>query len=86
MTFEKRAQKFQADDMTLLLAEAKFQLIRSTTQIWVVMRYQCGIPTLLFFTRTRLFFSCRETSDGVAKCRLYRQDRENLVCQIHLTE
>ena len=42
------------------------QPIKSTFQIWVVTRHQCGISALIFQT---LF--CRETSGGVARCRLF---------------
>ena len=42
------------------------QPIRSTTQIWVVRRHQYGISALI----SQLSFS-GETSDGVAKCRLF---------------
>ena len=44
------------------------QPIRSTTQISVVMRHQYGISALI---SQRLF--CRETSIGVARCRLFSQ-------------
>ena len=44
------------------------QPIRSTTQIWVVMRHQYGISALVSQTSIR-----EETSGGVAKCRLFRQ-------------
>ena len=40
--------------------------IRSTTQIWVVMRHQYGIPALVPQTSFG-----GETSGGVAKCRLF---------------
>ena len=44
------------------------QPIKSTIQIWVVTRHQCGISALISQT---LF--CRETSGGVARCRLFSQ-------------
>ena len=44
------------------------QPIRSTTQIWVLMRHQCGISALV--SQTSLG---RETSDSIAKCRLFSQ-------------
>ena len=53
----------------LLLVEANFQLIRNTTtQIWVVTHHRYGISVLVSQT---LF--CRETSNGVAQCRLFSQ-------------
>ena len=42
------------------------QPIKSTFQIWVVTCHRCGISALIFQT---LF--CRETSGGVARCRLF---------------
>ena len=44
------------------------QPFRSTTEIWVVTRHQCGISALLSQTS----FS-EETSGTVAKCRLFSQ-------------
>ena len=44
------------------------QPIRSSTQIWVVMRHQYGISALVSQT---LFHG--ETSGGVAQCRLFSQ-------------
>ena len=44
------------------------QPIRSTTQIWVVTRHQCGISALVSQTSFG-----RETSGSVAKCRLFSQ-------------
>ena len=44
------------------------QPIRSTTQIWVVMRHQYGISAPVSQTSIR-----EKTSGGVAKCRLFRQ-------------
>jgi len=41
---------------------------RRTTRIWVVMHHQCGISALVSQTPFR-----RETSGGVAKCRLFPQ-------------
>ena len=49
------------------------QPIRSTIQIWVVTRHQYGISALI---SQRLF--CRETSGGVAKCRLFSQATRQL--------
>ena len=48
--------------------EANSQPIRSTKQIWVVTRHQYGISLLVSQTSFR-----RETSGGVAKCRLFSQ-------------
>ena len=45
--------------------ENLLQSIRSTIQIWVVMRHQYGIFAFVSFRR--------ETSSGVAKCRLFSQ-------------
>ena len=42
------------------------QPIRSTTQIWVVTRHQCGISVLASQTSFR-----EETSGGAGKCRLF---------------
>jgi len=44
------------------------QPMRSTTQIWVVMRHQYGISALI----SQMSFG-RETSGSVAKCRLFSQ-------------
>ena len=44
------------------------QPMRSTTQIWVVMRHQYGISALVSQTSIR-----EETSGGIAKCWLFRQ-------------
>ena len=44
------------------------QPIRSTTQIWVVMRHQYGISALVSQTSFR-----GQTSGGVVKCRLFSQ-------------
>ena len=49
------------------------QPIRSTIQIWVMTRHQYGISALI---SQRLF--CRETSGGVAKCRLFSQATRQL--------
>ena len=46
------------------------QPIRSTTQIWVVTRHQCGISALVSQTSFG-----GEISGGVAKCRLFSQAR-----------
>ena len=50
--------------------ENLIQPIRSTTQIWVVMRHQYGISALV----SQKSFG-GETSSGVAKCRLFSQAR-----------
>ena len=42
--------------------------IRDTTQTWLVTRHQSGISALVAWTSFR-----GETSDGVAKCRLFSQ-------------
>ena len=44
------------------------QYIRRTTQIWVVMRHQYEISALV-----PQMSICRETSGGIAKCRLFSQ-------------
>ena len=44
--------------------------IRSTNQIWVVNHHQYGISAIVF----QMSFG-RETSGGVAKCRLFSQAR-----------
>ena len=46
----------------------KIQPIRSTTQIWVVMRHQYGISALVSQTSFG-----GKTSSSVAKCRLFSQ-------------
>ena len=48
--------------------------IRSSTQIWVVTRHQCGISALASQTSF-----CGETVGGVAKCRLFSQAKLLLV-------
>ena len=45
--------------------------IRSTTQIWVVIRHQYGISALVSQTSFR-----GETSGGIGKCRLFSQASE----------
>ena len=50
------------------LVEEKFQPIRSTTQIWVVSRHQCGIFAPIPQTSLR-----GKTSGGIAKCQLSPQ-------------
>ena len=58
------------------------QPIRSTIQIWVVKRHQYGISALI---SQRLF--CRETSGGVARCRLFSQDtRQRKLAIMRLTK
>ena len=51
--------------------------IRSTTQIWVVTRYQYGISALVSQTSFR-----GETSGGVEKCRLFSQAMLDLVLSL----
>ena len=50
----------------------KIQPIRSTTQIWVVMRHQYGISVLVSQTSFG-----GETSGSVAKCRLFYQAKRS---------
>ena len=49
------------------------QPIRSATQIWVVRRHQYGLSALVSQTSFG-----GETSDGVAKCRLFSQASGNV--------
>ena len=49
------------------------QPIRSTTQIWVVMRHQNGISALVSQTSFG-----GETSSSVAKCRLFSQAKRSI--------
>ena len=49
--------------------------IRSTTHIWVVTSHQYGMSALVSQTSFG-----GETSGSVAKCRLFTQATENLVC------
>ena len=67
---EKRAQKFRTDDESLPWSAQcllqSFQLIRNTTQTWLVVRHQYGNSVLVPLTSFR-----GETSDGVRKCRLF---------------
>ena len=51
------------------------QPIRSTTQIWVVMRHQYGISVLV----SQASFG-GETSGSVAKCRLFSQAPLFVIC------
>ena len=81
---EKRAQKFHTDDESLSgsawclwLDNANFQLIRNTTQTWLVARHQHGNSVLVPLTS---FLG--ETSDGVGKCRLFSQ--ANNACRLKL--
>ena len=71
MTYKKQGQKLHTDDATLprsLSVEARFQPIRTTTQIWVAMRHQYGISVLV----SQTLFSTRETTScGVTKCKLF---------------
>ena len=65
---EKRAQKFHtASDLLNQISHAA-RPIRSTTQIWVMTRHQCGISALVSHTSFG-----GETSGSVAKCRLFSQ-------------
>ena len=77
MTSEKRERKFNTDDALPDLGSASDWLnkishaarpIRSTTQMWVATRHQYGISALVFQTSFG-----GETSDNVAKCRLFSQ-------------
>ena len=67
---EKRTQKFHTDDESLSGSAwcllQNFQLIRNTTQTWLVVRHQYGNSVLVPLTSFR-----GETSDGVRKCRLF---------------
>ena len=68
---EKRTQKFHTDDESLSGSAwcllQNFQLIRNTTQTWLVVRHQeYGNSALVPLTSFR-----GETSDGVRKCRLF---------------
>ena len=51
--------------------EPNFKPIRSTTQIWVVTRHQCGLSAVVPQTSFR-----GETIGGFAKCRLFSQARQ----------
>ena len=64
MTSGKRVQKFHTQ-----ISHAAWP-IRGSTQIWVVTRHQYGISALVSLTSFG-----RETSGGVAKCRLFSQAR-----------
>ena len=74
MTSEKRAQKFHTDDVSLhtsgYYSLKKISLaawpIRSTSQVWIVTRHQCGISAVVAQISFR-----GETSGGVAKCQLF---------------
>ena len=78
MTPEEQAQKFhtQFDNPSVgrseycfwSVDESNFQPIRSTTQIWVVTRHQYGISAR--FPQASVL---KETSDVIAKCRLFSQ-------------
>ena len=78
MTPEEQAQKFhtQFDNPSVgrseycfwSVDESNFQPIRSTTQIWVVTRHQYGISAR--FPQASVL---KETSDAIAKCRLFSQ-------------
>ena len=50
------------------------QPIRSTTLIWTVTHHQYGISTIVSQTSFR-----EETSDGLAKCRLFFQATEKVL-------
>ena len=74
MTSEKRAQKLHTVEASLPRSDWScclgnlIQPIRSTTQIWVVMRHQYGISVLV---SQRSFVG--ETSGSIAKCLLFSQ-------------
>ena len=77
MTFEKRTQKFDTDDVSLPRSGWCFWLIVPRgTQIWVVTRHQYGISVLDSQTSFH-----GETIDGVAKCRLSSQATISKVTQ-----
>ena len=63
----KRAQKFHTDDAV--------RPIRSSTQILVVTRHQCGISALVY----EMSF-CGESSSGIAKCGLFSQAGNIIGC------
>ena len=73
---EQGPQKFQTDDIHYPdLGRAFDRLkqislatwpIKSTTQIWVMTLHQSGISAVVVQTSF-----CKETSDGIAKCRLF---------------
>ena len=65
---EKRGQKFHTASDWLNQISHAARPIRSTTQIWVMTRHQCGISALVSQTS-----SGGETSGSVAKCRLFSQ-------------
>ena len=77
MTSEEGAQKFHTDDASLgqqlgsvfdWLKKIFNHAIRSTTQIWVMTRHQCGISALISQTSFG-----GETSGSVAKSGLFSQ-------------
>ena len=65
---EKRGQKFHTASDWLNQISHAARPIRSTTQIWVMTRHQCGISALVSQTSFG-----GETSGSVAKCRLFSQ-------------
>ena len=65
---EKRAQKFQTASDWLDQISHAARPIRSTTQIWVMTRHQCGISALISQTSFG-----GETSGSVAKSGLFSQ-------------
>ena len=67
---EKRAQKFHTASDWLNQIPHAARPIRSTTQIWVMTRHQCGISALVCQTSFE-----GKTSGNVAKCRLFSQAR-----------
>ena len=82
MTSEKPGQKLHTNDVSLTRSGLCFWLveaisyaarpIRSTTQIWVVIRHQYGISAFV----AHKWFRGKARGD-VAKCRLFSQAREN---------
>ena len=67
---EKRAQKFHTASDWLNQISHAARPIKSTTQIWVMTRHQCGISALASQTSFG-----GETSGSVAKCRLFSRAR-----------
>ena len=80
MTSKRRAQKFHTDDASLESISRTARPIKSTTQIWVVMRHQYGISALVSETSFG-----GETSSSVAKCWLFSQ-AVVVIKQIWLTQ
>ena len=59
--------------------EAYFQPIRSTSQMWLLVRHQCEISALV----PPMSF-CRKTSGGFAKYQLFSEAKEILVFALQL--